>query len=64
MKRLLLQIYGRRELFNGQKVFCYYRDENCTQLVCRDPYHYHRKDQIVVLNCFKYSLKVLKSHYA
>lgn len=64
MKRLFPVVYGRRERYNSEKVFAYYRDIDCTQFICRDHNKYYLKDRIVIINGFKYSLKVLKSNYA
>lgn len=55
----LITIYGRKH-WNGLNFeMCYYKDKECKNLFAVDPWHHHRKDQIIKINCNRYWLVVL-----
>lgn len=45
-------LYGKR----SQDGTTFYKDEACTQFVAHDPWHKHRTNKVITLNCFKYQL--------
>ena len=55
----LITIYGKK-YWNGLNYeMAYYKDKECKNLFAVDPWHYHKKDQIIKINYCLYWLVVL-----